>query len=87
MCHWHHQLDMSRTLAAYLLLRHLNTAPVADDALIAYALVLTAGTLVVLGWTEDVLAEQTITLWLVGTVVDGFWLCYLAKRIFLYLLW
>ena len=79
MCNGHHKLDMSGTLAAYLLLRHLNTAPVAYNALIAYALVLTTGTLIVLGWTKDVLAEQTITLRLVGTIVDGFRLGYLTE--------
>ena len=62
---------MSAALTAYLLLCNLYTTAVADDTLIADTLVLATGTLEVLGRTEDALAEETVTLWLVGTVVDG----------------
>ena len=57
----------------------LHTTAVADDALVTDALVLAAGTLVVLRRTEDALAEQTVTLRLVGTIVDGLRLCNLTK--------
>ena len=67
-----YELDVSRALAAYLLLCHLYTTTVADDTLVADALVLTAMALVVLRRTEDALAEKTIALGLVGTIVDGF---------------
>ena len=75
-----YQVDVSGALAANLLLGNLDTATVADDALVADALVLTAGALVVLRRTEDALAEQTVALWLIGAVVDGFGLGHLAKR-------
>ena len=76
----HHQLDVAGTLAADLLLGDLYTTTVADDTLIANALVLTAGTLVVLGRTEDALTEQSVALRLVGSVVDGLGLGHLAER-------
>lgn len=69
--HRHNKLDMSCTLTAYFLLSNFNTATVADDTLVPDALVLSAGALIVLCRTEDTLAEQTVALWLVGTVVDG----------------
>jgi hypothetical protein len=72
---------MSATLTTYFLLSHFDTATVADNTLIADALVLTAGALVILRRTEDALAEQTVTLGLVGAIVDGLWLGNLAKRI------
>ena len=72
MSHRNHQLDVSGTLTAHFLLCHLNTTTVTDDTLITDTLVLSAGTLIVLSRTEDALAEQTVTLWFVGTIVDGF---------------
>ena len=82
VCYRHHQLDVSATLATHFLLCYLNTASVADDTFVTNALVLATGTLVVACRTEDALTEQTVTLRLVGTIVDGFRLGYLAIRIF-----
>ena len=79
MSHGNHQLDVSGTLTAHLLLGHLNTTAVADDALVTDTLVLAAGTLIVLGRTEDALAEQAVALRLVGTVVDGLGFGHLAE--------
>ena len=87
MCNRHNELDVSRTLTAYLLLRNLHTTTVADDAAISNSLILSAGTLEVLCRTEDALTEETVTLWLVGTVVNGLWLCHLAKGVCKNLLW
>ena len=87
MSYWNNELDVTRTLTTNLLLSNLNTASVADNTLIANTLVLTAGALIVLCRTKDTLAEQAITLRFVGTVIDGFRLCNLTIRIFLYLLW
>ena len=75
-----HQFDVAGTLAANLLLSHLDTATVADDTLVADTLVLAAGTLIVLGRTEDALAEQAVTLRLIGAVIDGLRLGDLAVR-------
>ena len=71
MCDGHLKLDMPHTLTAYLLLRNLDTASVADDTAIADTLVLTTVALEVLDGTEDALAEEPITFGLIGTVVDG----------------
>lgn len=71
MSHGHYKLDVAATLTTYLLLGHLYTTAVADDALVTDALVLAAGTLIVLRRTEDALAEQTVALGFVGTVVNG----------------
>ena len=78
----HYQRDVAHTLTTYLLLRNLDTASVADDTLITDTLVLTAVALVVLHRTEDALAEQTVALGLVGTIVDGFGFQHLTTRIF-----
>ena len=80
MSHRHNELDMSCALSSHLFLSHLDTATVAHDALVSDTLVLTAGALVVLLWTEDALAEQTVALRLVGTIVDGLGFCHLAER-------
>ena len=82
VCHGHHQLDMSATLTAYLLLSNLYTTTVAHNTLITNALILAAGALIVACRTEDALAEQAIALRLIGTIVDGFRLGNLTKRVF-----
>ena len=81
MHHRHHQRNVAHTLAAHLFLGHLHAAAVADDALVADTLVLAAVALVVLHRAEDPLAEQAVTLGLVGPVVDGFGLQDLAARL------
>jgi hypothetical protein len=66
------QIDVTHALAAHLGLRNFNTALFADDAAMFQALVLAAQALVVLDRTEDLGAEQTVTLGLECAVVDGF---------------
>ena len=83
----HNEFDVTGTLAAHLLLCHLHAASVADDALIADTLVLAAGTLEVLHRTEDALAEETVTLRLVGAVVDGLRLRHLTEGVLQNFLW
>ena len=78
----HHQFDVTRTLAANLLLCHLNTASVANDTFISDSLILATGTFIVLGRTEDAFAEQAVALRLVSTIVDGLRLGHLTIRIF-----
>ena len=75
-----HQLNVAGTLTAHLLLGNLNTATVADNTLVTDALILAAGTLIVLCGTKDALTEQTVTLRLVGTIVDGLRLGNLTER-------
>ena len=82
MSNRNNQFNMSSTFTTYLLFCYLNTTTIADNTLITDALVLTAGTLVILCRTEDTLAEQTIAFWFIGTIVDSLWLGYLTKRVF-----
>ena len=79
--HGNDQRDVAHALAAHLLLGHLHTATVADDALVADALVLAAVALVVLHRAEDALAEKTVALGLVGTIVNGLGLEHLTARL------
>ena len=72
---------MTGAFAADLLLRHFHTTAVADNTLVADALVLSAMALVILRGTEDALTEKTVALRLVSTVVDGFRLQYFSVRI------
>ena len=74
------QVDVTKTLTTHLGRNHLNTAFFADDAAVLHALVLAAVALIILGRTKDLGTEQTITLRLEGTVVDGLRLLYLAVR-------
>src|SRR5206468_8374864 len=52
------QIDVAHALAADLRARDLDAAALADDALVAHALVLAAVALPVLGGAEDALAEE-----------------------------
>ena len=70
--------DVSHSLAADFLFGDFDAATVADDALVADALVLTAVALVILYGTEDSLAEETVAFRLVCTVVDRLRLEHLA---------
>ena len=65
------KVDVTHALTTHLGARHLNTALFADDALVAHALVLTTRAFPVAGGAEDLLTEQTVTLGLERTVVDG----------------
>ena len=79
--HRHNELDVSAAFAAHLLLCNLHAATVADVTLVTNTLVLAAVALVVLCRTEDAFAEETVTLGLVGSVVDGFGLEHFAIRV------
>src|SRR6202034_1284383 len=64
------EVDMAHPLAADLLARDLDAAALADDPLVADALVLAAVALPVLRGPEDTLAEQAVALGLERAVVD-----------------
>ena len=72
------KVDMTHTLTPDLALGDLDAAAVADLALVADLLILTAVALPVLGRSEDAFAEQTVAFGLEGTVVDGLRLLDLA---------
>ena len=61
---------MSHPLPADLLLSHLDSASVTDDSTVLDSLVLSAMTFIILGRTENLLAEKTVTLRLISPVVD-----------------
>src|SRR6266849_1222234 len=80
VAHRRRELDVPHALAAHLGARHLAAALVADDALVAIPLVLSAMALPVPGRTEDALAEKTVALRAERAVVDGLRLGDLAVR-------
>ena len=78
MGHRGNQLNMSHTLTTHVGAGHLDAAALTDDALEADALVLAAVALPVPGRSEDLLAEQAVTLGFEGAVVNGLGLLDLA---------
>src|SRR5215469_8681109 len=72
------ELDVPHPLPPHLGASDLDTAALADDALEADALVLTAVALPVPGRTEDLLAEEPVLFRLERAVVDRFGLLDLA---------
>ena len=72
------QLDVAHALAAHFGQRHFDAALLADHAAVLEPLVLAAQALVVLDRTEDLGAEQAVTLRLEGAVVDGLRLLHFA---------
>ena len=75
----HNKCDVTCALTTYFLLGYFHTASVADDTFVANTLVLTAMAFIVFGRTKNALAEKSVTLWLIGAVVDGLWLEYLSE--------
>ena len=71
---------MAHTLAADFGQRNLDAALFADDAAVFHSLVLAAQAFVVLDGTENAGAEQTVSLGLERTIVDGFGFFNLAIR-------
>ena len=72
------QLNVAHALTTNLCLGDLDTAAIADLALVADALVLAAVALPVLGRSKNALAVQAVALRLQGAVVDGLRLLDLA---------
>src|SRR5581483_10067521 len=80
VAHGRGQFDVAHALAAHLGSCDLDAALIANDALIADALVLAAVALPVLGRTEDALAEQAVLLGLERSIVDRFGLGHFPIR-------
>ena len=72
------KFDVAHAFATDLGVSHFNAATVADDALVADALELTAVAFPVLNRSKDLFAEKTILFRLEGTVVNRFRLCHFA---------
>jgi hypothetical protein len=62
---------MAHPLATHLLLSDLHAAMIADNALVADALIFSAMAFIVFHRAENLLAEKAVALRLVGAVVDG----------------
>ena len=82
-----HEADMAYALTANFLLGYLYATTVAHDTLVANAFILSARTFKVLYRTKNALTEQTVTLGLVGPVVDGLWLQDFSARLLEQELW
>ena len=74
------QFDVRHALTAHFGERDFNATLFTDHATMLQALVFATQTLIVFNRAKDLGAEQTITLWLERTVVDGFRLLDLTKR-------
>src|SRR5690606_6065190 len=75
------QFDMAHALATHLGHCDFDAALFANDAAMLQAFVFATKTFVVFDGSEDLGAEQAITLGLERTVVDGFRLAYFAVRL------
>jgi hypothetical protein len=71
---------VAHTLTAHFGQRDFNAALLADYATMLEALVLAAQALIVLDRAKNLGTEQTVTLWLERTVVDGLGLFDFAIR-------
>jgi hypothetical protein len=80
MSYWGSKFDMAHSLTTNFGASNFDAATLADNSFEANALVLTAIAFPVASWTEDLLIEESVLFWLKGSVVDGFWLLYFAKR-------
>src|ERR1700712_502028 len=78
----HHQFNVTHSFATNFLLSYFNTAAVAHDTFITDTLVLSASTFVILYRSKNSFAEQTITFWFVGTIVNRFGLQHFTKTSF-----
>lgn len=76
------QIDMAKSLTPHLGRDYLNPALFTDDSPVLHALVLSAVTFVILGGTEYLGAEQTITLGLEGSIIYCFGFLYLTEGTF-----
>src|SRR4029079_18441063 len=72
--------DVAHALATNFRERHFHAALLADHAAVLEALVFTAQALVILHWTENLRAEEAVTLGLERAVVDRLGLLHFAVR-------
>ena len=72
VCERNGEFDMAHAFATHLGVSHFDAATVANNALVAHALELTAVAFPVLDRSKDLFAEKTILFGLEGTVVDRF---------------
>ena len=80
MCNGTGQFNMTHSLSTHFGKRHFNTTFLTDNATMLHALVLATQALIIFHWAKDLGTEKTFTLWLKGTIVDGFRFFYFTKR-------
>ena len=80
MSHRARKFNVAHTLTTHLGKCNFNTTLFTNYTAVLQALVLTTKTLVVLHWTKNLGAEQTIALRLERTIVDGLRLLNFAVR-------
>ena len=79
MCYRGGKFDMPHPLTAHLRQSNFNTTFLADNAAIFHPLIFTAQTFIITHGAKNTGAEQAVTFWLKGSVIDGFWLLDLSK--------
>src|SRR3989338_1466456 len=74
------QFDMAHAFATDFCQCYFDTAFFADNTTMFETFVFSAQTFVIFVGSENFRAEQTITFWFKGAIVDCFWLSYFTKR-------
>jgi hypothetical protein len=74
------QVYVSKAIPTNFTEGDLNAALLTDNTSIFLTLVLSTQALPVTYWTENTSTEQTVTLGLKGSIIDGFWLLDLTMR-------
>ena len=87
MSDWSGQFDVTHALTTNGGLGDFHATLVTNDALITDLLILTTVTLPVFGRAKNFFGEQALLFWLLGAVVDGFWLADFAVRPFTHDFW
>jgi hypothetical protein len=70
--YWDHQINVANALTTHFLFCYFYTTTVTYNAFIADTLVLSTSTFKILYRAKNALTKESITLWLVRTVVDRF---------------
>ncbi len=80
MSDWGRKVDVTKTLTTNLRVDNFNATLVTHDTAVLHALVLTANTLEISDWSEDLCTEQSVAFRFERTVVDSFRLFNFAVR-------
>ncbi len=80
MRHRNNQLNVSHTLTTHFFFSYFYPATIADNAFITDTFVLTAVAFPVLYRPEDALTKQSVALWFICPVIDGFGFQYFTAR-------
>ena len=73
------EFDVTHALATYFSKRHFDATFLTNHAAMLKPFILATQALIVLVWSKNLGAEQTVALWFERTVVDGFRLLHFAE--------